>query len=112
MNITIITKKKVKVPDLETDGTQKRLKGAPLFKEIDEKVENEFEVHEHELVGSVANRFTQKMKLPATPPGMVPTLSFERGEGFGRYNPDTPMRVLFQKIHDLDGTKRFLLKGW
>jgi hypothetical protein len=112
MKITIITTQKVKVPDLDVDGSQKVQKGQPLFKEVDEKLEHEFEVHEHELVGSVANRFTEKKKLPAPPPGVKPTLAFERSEGFGAYNPETPMRVVFAKIHDLDGTKRFVLRGW
>jgi hypothetical protein len=108
MNITIVTTKKSKkqIPILEDDGkAQKKVKGVPQFREVEEieEFDNIFETHEHELVGSAAARYAKEKKLPAPPPGMVPTLGVL---GNGLLTPKITIKTA-QKL-----STKFVLAGW
>lgn len=100
MNITIVEIKKSKHKD--KDGKEVV---------VEERIDHPFETHEHELLGSIANRYIKKQGIPAPPPNIIPTLSHERSPA-APTNPDTPLRRVITPVADVDGKKRFVLARW
>src|SRR5512146_1839569 len=104
MDITIIRHTKKQVPQFHPDGTPE-MDGAlrkQIVEEHEDTLEDVFEVHPYETIGSVATRFAKKNNI-GDPPFGEPLLAF---------NPRFTMKSATTKIMDLDGTKRFVLKVW
>lgn len=74
MDVIFMERKKVKEPVLDEDGVQVKEKGELVFRENEEDEKVEFEVHPHELLSSVIDRYIEFRKMPRPPSNIRPML--------------------------------------